>query len=243
MKKVKIFALVSAVIVAVLLYSFLNSVSKPVVIEIVKKSVVVANVNISPNISITSDMIKVIELPEESVHPLAVKDINEVVGTVASSEIIAGEQVLSSKLITPGEGNGTLAYKVESGMRAITVGVSNTTGLSNMIIPNDKVDIIGQYAVEVEVPGTNEKKTIDYITMLLENVKVLAVDNLITEQEKKDSENVYVSLTLEVTPLQAMEVSMTEYKGSLRAILRSPLDEDTTALPPLIIDKVIFKNK
>jgi hypothetical protein len=47
---------------------------------------------------------------------------------------------------------------------------------------------------------------------------------------------------LEVTPLEAMEVSMTEYKSSLRAILRSPLDEGTTSLPALTVDKVIFKN-
>lgn len=243
MKKVKIIALISAVVFSVLLYRFLNTVSEPVVVEVIKSNVVVAAVDIAPNIPITADMIKVIELPEESAHKLAVKDINEVVGKVTSSIIIQDEQVLSSKLITPGEGNGTLAYKIEEGMRAITVSVSNTTGLSNMIIPDNKVDIIGQYSVEADVPGEEDKKTVDYTIMLLENVKVLAVDNLMTEQDKDASEKVYVSLTLEVTPLQAMEVSMSEYKGSLRAILRSPLDEGTTALPALIIDKVIFKNK
>lgn len=243
MKKVKIIALISAVVFSILLYRFLNTVSEPVVVEVLKSKVVVATVDIAPNIPITAEMIKTIELPEESLHNFSVKDINEVVGKVTSSVIMQGEQVLSSKLITPGEGNGTLAYKLNPGMRAITVSVNNTTGLSNMIIPDNKVDIIGQYSVEVDVPGVEEKKNIDYTTMLLENVKVLAVDNLMTEQDKTASEQAYVSLTLEVTPLQAMEVTMTEYKGSLRAILRSPLDEGTTSLPALIIDKVIFKNK
>jgi pilus assembly protein CpaB len=134
-----------------------------------------------------------------------------------------------------------LAYKIEEGMRAITVAVSNTTGLSNMIIPDNRVDIIGLYSVEVEQPD-GDTKTIDYTTMLLENVRVLAVDDKMTEQDKAASEETYVTLTLEVTPLEAMEVSMTEYKSSLRAILRSPLDEGTTSLPALTVDKVIFKN-
>jgi pilus assembly protein CpaB len=241
MKKVRILALILAIITGVLLYRYLDSVSEPVVVEVVKGSVVVAASDIPANIPITTEMIKLTKVPEESIHNLAVKDINEVVGKVSSSVIIQGEQVLSSKLITPGEGNGTLAYKIEEGMRAITVAVSNTTGLSNMIIPDNRVDIIGLYSVEVEQPD-GEKKTIDYSTMLLENVRVLAVDDKMTEQDKTASEETYVTLTLEVTPLEAMEVSMTEYKSSLRAILRSPLDEGTTSLPALTVDKVIFKN-
>jgi pilus assembly protein CpaB len=242
MKKVKILALLSAIIVAVLLFNFLNSMSKPTNVEISKTGVLVAAVDIAPNIPITAEMVTVKEMPDESVHSQSVKDINEVLGKVSSSDIITGEQILSTKLITPGEGNGTLAYKVNAGMRAITIGVSNITGLSNMILPDNRVDIIGQYAVEMDQPN-GEKKTIDYTTMLLENVRVLAVDNKMTKQDKEASEEAYVSLTLEVTPLQAMEVSMSEYKGSLRAIMRSPLDNGTTSLPALTIDKVIFKNK
>jgi pilus assembly protein CpaB len=242
MKKVRILALILAIITGVLLYRYLDSVSEPVVVEIEKSNVVVAIADIPANIPITTEMIKLTQLPEESVHILAVKDINEVIGKVSSSVIIQGEQILSSKLITPGVGNGTLAYKINEGMRAITVGVNNLTGLSNMIIPDNRVDIVGMYSVEVEQPGGGETKTIDYTTMLLENVRVLAIDDKMTEQDKAASEEEYVSLTLEVTPLQAMEVSMTEYKGSLRAILRSPLDEGITSLPALTVDKVIFKN-
>jgi len=241
MKKVRILALILAIITGILLYRYLDTFSEPVAVEVLKTSVVVAAVDIPQDTPITTDMIRLTEIPEESAHNLAVKNINEAVGKVSSSVIIQGEQVLSSKLITPGEGNGTLAYKVNEGMRAITVSVTNTTGLSNMIIPDNRVDIIGLYSVEVE-EADGDTKTIDYTTMLLENIRVLAVDSLMTKEDKAASEEAYVTLTLEVTPLEAMEVSMTEYKSSLRAILRSPLDEGTTALPPLVIDKVIFKN-
>jgi len=243
MKKVRIIALILAIITGILLYRYLDMVSEPVVVDIIKTSVVVATVDIPKDTPITTDMIRLTQVPEESAHNLAVKDTNEVVGKVSSSVIIQGEQVLSTKLIAPGVGNGTLAYKITEGMRAITVAVSNTTGLSNMIIPDNRVDIIGLYSVEVDVTGEEEGETIDYTTMLLENVRVLAVDALMTEQDKLAAEQSYISVTLEVTPLEAMEVSMTDFKGSLRAILRSPLDEETTALPPLIIDEVIFKNQ
>lgn len=241
MKKVKILALVLAVITGFLLYNFLNSISKPVVTEVSKKTVVTAAADIFPDTLITSDMLKLKELPEESVHALAVNNIDEAVGKVADSIIIAGEQVLSSKLIEPGDGAGTLAYKVKTGMRAITVGVTNTTGLSNMIIPNNMVDIIGLYEIE-EKDANGDTKTVGYTNMLLENVKVLAVDSCLTAKDKESLQTPYVALTLEVTPLQAMEVSMTERNASLRAIIRSPLDEGINRLPALTMDKVIFKN-
>ena len=69
MKKVKIIALIVAVLFAVLLFKFLQSVSEPTIVEISKSEVVVAAVDIAPNIYITQDMVKMIELPDETVNP------------------------------------------------------------------------------------------------------------------------------------------------------------------------------
>ena len=102
------------------------------------------------------------------------------------------------------------------------------------------MDIISDYSVEVEYEN-GDTKTVDYTVMLLEKVKVLAVDGNMTAAAKAASEENYSSLTLQVTPRQAMEVSMTEYKGELRAVLRSPLDEETTSLPPLTLDRIIVR--
>ena len=84
MKKVRILALILAIITGVLLYRYLDSVSEPVVVEVVKGSVVVAASDIPANIPITTEMIKLTKVPEESIHNIAVKDINEVVGKVSS---------------------------------------------------------------------------------------------------------------------------------------------------------------
>ncbi len=241
MKKIKILAFISAVAAAFLLYNYLNKISEPVIIQVEKTNVVVASTDIFPNTLITEDMLTVKSIPVEAVHSQSISDKAEVLGNVSSSQIITGEQILSSKLITPGESadDGTLAYAIAPGMRAITVAVNYTEGLSNMIMPENMVDIISEYSIEVEVNG--DTKTIDYTVLLLQKVKVLAVDGNMTAAAKAATEENYSSLTLQVTPQQAMEVSMTEYNGQLRAVLRSPLDEGTTSLPPLTVDKIIFR--
>jgi|LSQX01.2.fsa_nt_gb pilus assembly protein CpaB len=242
MKKIKIIAFLSAVIAAYLLYNYLDKISEPVVIKVEKMNVVVAAADIFPNTEIIEDMLLVKELPVEAVHEQAISVKADALGNVSASQIIAGEQILSSKLITPGESanDGTLAYVIEPGMRAITVGVNYTKGLSNMIMPENMVDIISDYSIDVEYEN-GDTETVDYTVLLLQKVKVLAVDGNMTAASKAASEENYSSLTLQVTPRQAMEVSMTEYKGQLRAVLRSPLDEDTVSLPSLTIDKIIVR--
>lgn len=243
MKRVKILALLSAIIVALLLYNFLNNISEPIIIEVSKTEVITAAQNIPPNTPITNEMITVTKLPDEAVLSDSVKSKDNVLGKVSNSEIIAGEQILSARLITLGEGqdNGDLAYAIEPKMRAVTIGVNNITGISNMILPGNRVDIIAQYELEAQ-DSTGDKKKVDYTVMLLENIKVLAVADNLTKQEKLNSEEPYISLTVQVTPHQAMEISMSEYKGQLRAALRSPLDDGKTSLPALTIDEIIFKN-
>ena len=242
MKKIKILALLSAVSAAFLLYNYLNNISEPVIVQVEKKNVVVASTDIFPNTLITEDMLIVKSFPVEAVHSLSISEKEEALGNVSASQIIAGEQILSSKLITPGESadDGTLAYAIEPGMRAVTVAVNSTEGLSNMILPENMVDIISEYSIEIDLEN-GDTKTVDYTVLLLQKVKVLAVDDNMTAAAKAAAEENYSSLTLQVTPQQAMEVSMTEYKGQLRAILRSPLDEGTTSLPPITVDKIIFR--
>lgn len=243
MKKVKVFALISAVIAAVLLYNFLTTLSEPASAEVVKAGVITASVNIPPNTIITEDMVKITLLSVEAIHADVIKDTDFALGKVSSSEIMAGEQILSSKLISAegGNGNGTLAYEIQPGTRAITIGVGNLSGVAGMIKPKNTVDIIAQFQKKEPQPDGKEKD-IDYTTMLAENITVLAVDNVLSQNGKSTNEDgeTYTSVTLQVTPKQAMELSLSEYKGQLRIILRSPLDDNITSLPSITFDDVII---
>ncbi|MBP1924811.1 pilus assembly protein CpaB [Sedimentibacter acidaminivorans] len=243
MKKVKILALISAIIVAVLLYNFLTSISKPVNVEVTKTAVIIASIDIIPNTIITEDMLKTIDLPVEAVHADAIDETNLAIGKVSSSEIMIGEQILSTKLISVDgdSGNGTLAYEIKKGTRAITIGVGNLSGLSGMIKPKNTVDVIAQFE-KVDSQAEGDDKTKYYTTMLAENITVLAVDNVLSQDGKTLNEDgvAYTSVTLQVTPMQAMKISLSEYKGQLRLILRSPLDDGITSLPSILYDDIII---
>lgn len=236
MRKVKLIALIAALLTGLLLFFFLNSLSGTS--DGIKEEVVTASVLIPENTEITDDMIQVTEISKDALHGDAVTDKDQVVGKAASSEILAGEQILGGKLVSPGEsGYDTLAYAITPGMRAITVGVNETTGLSGMLKPRDHVDILAEF--EKELPGGGASAS---TVMITENTVVLAVDSVMSPQGKiagGETVSAYITITLEVTPKQAMDLSMTEYKGHLRAILRSPLDEKLTNLPAVTMDSVM----
>lgn len=226
MKRVKLIALLAAVVTALLIFVYLGagggSASEADV------SVVVAAVNIPANSKITQEMVATVEMPESVKIGGAITENSQVVGRMATEKIYAGEQIISQKLVAAGaENNDTLAYSIQPGMRAISLAVTDTTGVAGMIRPYDHVDIIADFEDPVEtMPGV-------FTTMVVENVTVLAVDSTMDKAgnlELKDGV-IYTTITLQVTPQQAMQLSMTEYMGHLRAILRSPLDTKITKTP------------
>ena len=244
MKKIKFLALVAAVIAAVLLYKFLNTLDEKASVEVVRTGVVTASVNIPPNTPITDDMVDIKQLPVEAAHAEAVVNEAAAIGKFSKYEIMAGEQVLYTKLISPegGGGDGTLAYEIKPGMRAISIGVGNLSGLVGMIRPHNTVDIIAQFQKTEKQPDGEEKIT-EYTTMIAENITVLAVDDVISQEGKAinvETGSAYTSVTLQVTVYQAMELNMSEHTGQLRLILRSPLDDAIVNPPSITFDDIII---
>ena len=237
MKKVKIIALVSAVATALLLFLFLSSLNQPV--EIAKTSVLTAAADIPANTLITAEMVKVSELPPEAVVSGAITDVKTIQGKISQEEIYSGEQILNANLISAGEsGSKTLAYAIKPGMRAITVPVDVTSGLANLITPGNHIDLIGEILTEKTVGGASQKKS--YTLMILENITVLAVDDVLAQEGKVNRDPpTYATITLQVTSEQAMKLSMAQFEGQLRAILRSPLDEKIITPKTLTLDDIL----
>lgn len=221
MKKVKILALITALLAAALMFVFLSSLNNQNEIE--RTGILVATEYIPADTLIIKSMVMLSELPKEAVLTDAISDSSFVVGKVAKSEIIAGEQILGSKLVTAGDADGsTLSYILKPGMRAITIAVDGVSGVGYMIEPGNHVDIIAQY---------NQKETA-FTQLIVQNVTVLAVDSSLSKEEKTPGEgSPYSTITLQVTPEQVLDLSFYEYTGHLGAALRSPLDEKMTNLP------------
>ncbi len=241
MKKVRILAIISAAVTGLLLFVFLSSLNRPTYTETM--TVFVAALNIQADTPITAAMIQMTELPLGAVVSGAITDQSKIIGKVSNAEIFAGEQIIGAKLVKTGEsGNETLAYAIKPGMRAITIAVDETSGLAYMIAPGNRVDIIGEFLITESNDTADSSAKVSHTTMILENINVLAVDNVLSKDGKISSDTpVYTTMTLEVTPKQAMELSEAQFEGQLRAILRSPIDTDETKQPSITLDDVMAR--
>ncbi len=132
-----------------------------------------------------------------------VKDGRRVVLTA----IERNEPVLRSKITAPGQ-RGSLSSILEEGKRAVTVRVDDVRGVAGFILPGDKVDI----ALIREASGQS------YSDLILQQVKVLAVDQLVNERTEQPT--VAKAVTLEVSAEEAQKVLLATNIGKLSLILR-----------------------
>lgn len=243
MKKIKVIALIAALVVAIGVYQFLKEIGKPQ--ETPRTEVVVAAMDIPENTQITSDMVVMQQVATEALLPGHITDMDSVIGMVMSSDVYAGEQIVYNRLVQVGaavDQSKTLAYKVDEGMRAVTISVGSASGLSYMLKPGNHVDLIMHYSYEEEEEpeekakaaaedGEEEPeetaepktKTVLASRILLQDVQVLAVGS----EMSKDGTLEYTTVTLQLTPEEALELSHAEWIGSIGVILRSALDTET----------------
>jgi pilus assembly protein CpaB len=124
------------------------------------------------------------------------------------------EPILRSKITGPGQ-RGSLSSLLQEGSRAVTVRVDDVRGVAGFILPGDFVDVVLIRAEE----GFRRDRD-NYSDILLQQVKVLAVDQLASERQEQPT--VAKAVTLEVTPEQAQKVLLATNIGKLSLILRQP---------------------
>ena len=125
-----------------------------------------------------------------------------------------GEPVLRSKVTGAGQ-RASLASQLEEGKRAVTVRVDEERGVAGFVLPGDYVDIL-MIADEIS------SKRQSYSDILLEHVKVLAIDQIASEAEEKPT--VARAVTLEVTKEQAQKILLASNVGKLSLILGRPIE-------------------
>ena len=125
-----------------------------------------------------------------------------------------GEPVLRSKVTGPGQ-RASLAAVLEDGKRAVTVRVDDVRGVAGFVLPGDFVDI-------VMIADELSSKHQSYSDILLEHVKVLAIDQLASEGEEKPK--VAQAVTLEVTKEQAQKILLATNIGKLSLLLGRPIE-------------------
>jgi pilus assembly protein CpaB len=138
---------------------------------------------------------------------------------ISLATIQQNEPILSSKITGPGE-RASLSTVLDKDKRAITIRVDDVRGVAGFILPNDRVDVV---LIRGATDGSGSRQS----DLLLQDVKVIAVDQIAAQQ--KDNPVVAKAVTLEVTPYEAQKISLATSIGSLSLILRKAGDANLVA--------------
>lgn len=132
----------------------------------------------------------------------------------AMEAIDPGEPVLSSKITGAGE-RATLSAALDEGMKAVSIRVNDVLGVAGFVRPSDRVDVLLTRLIRNPKSG-NEQTSVD---VLLQGVKVLAVDQ--TADERKDEPSIVKTVTFEVTTDEAQRLTLGANIGTLSLALRN----------------------
>jgi pilus assembly protein CpaB len=137
-------ALLLAVISMIFVGVYITTKEKVLEEELTKVQVVVAADDILPSTPIEETMVTTTFVPKRYLQPGAYSDPELVKGQIAETGIKKGAQILGTELSSYGRGRG-LAFKVPVGKRAVTIAISDVSGVANLIQPGNYVDIVGVF--------------------------------------------------------------------------------------------------
>ncbi len=147
----------------------------------------------------------------------------ELRGSTVRLQIFPGEPVREAKLI--GKGQSFMSAQLPAGMRAVATQIAADTAAGGFILPDDYVDVI----MIRQMDGEQKQYATETI---LRNIRVLAIDQTIQEDETGQKTKVGSTATLELTPEQAEILAVSQQMASrLSLVLRSLQDAQEVTGP------------
>jgi pilus assembly protein CpaB len=162
---------VIALVVFLLIYFTLTRLTaekpKPVAAKPTTAMIVVAQKDIAPRELIRPNMVKLKEVPSNAVPTGAVHRTTDIIGRPAKVGIIEGEVVTGQKLYASVQDAG-LSGRIPPDCRAVTVSISEVTGVAGFAKPGDYVDVM--------LVSSNVEPHKVVSEMVLQNVLLLAIN-------------------------------------------------------------------
>jgi len=159
--------------------------------------------------------------------------VEDFVGAVIRRGVAIGEPLQATAVVKPGE-RGFLAAVLKPGMRAISIGVGEVTGIAGMMLPGDRVDMLLTQTLPAEANSEASKQDRHATETVLENIRILAIDQTLDDIKGQPVSGKVA--TLEVTPKQAEMIAVIGEIGrvqfSLRSLAKDPA-EQTPAIASL----------
>lgn len=178
---------------------------------IASQTVVVAKQPLRFGTELTAAMLQEVPWPSDALPNGAFAKIHDIMAggrRVVLAAIEANEPVLSLKITGPGQ-RATLSALVKPGMKAVTIRVNDVEGVGGFVLPGDHVDVVLTRQIDKGSATTQ---------VVLQNTRVLAVDQTADERAQKAA--VAKSVTLEVDTVDAQKLWLASSVGSLSLLLR-----------------------
>jgi len=231
-------AVLVAVLVAMLVQVTLGGSDEPVeVADVPTTQILVASKDLRIGQELTPGTMRWQSWPQQSMFRGAIvrdgdQDADDALEGRLARTIAEGEPIMRSALLQQSKGN-LVAASLEPGQRALAIEVNASSMVGGFIGPGDFVDVMLTYRARIssddEDPNVRNFIALNldnYATeTILQNVKVLAVDQ--TAQPPKEDEKIRVgkTVTLAVTAEDAERLSLAGELGQLTLVLRAIGDD------------------
>jgi pilus assembly protein CpaB len=195
-------------------------------------SILVAAANLPAGTLLKPEHLKWQAWPQNAITPAffaqSQSKIEDFVGAVVRRGVVAGEPIQATAVVKPGE-RGFLAAVLKPGMRAISIGVGEVTGVAGLMLPGDRVDLLLTHALpnDNKNEGNNDQRHAS--ETVLENIRILAIDQTLDDIKGQPVSGKVA--TLEVTPKQAEMLAVVVELGRVQFSLRSLTKPETEETP------------
>jgi len=115
-------------------------------------------------------------IPRKYFPATAITDVARLRGQVAVAPLSAGVPVVAGAFVDPAAASESFAQRLDKGMQAVTLAVSDVEGVARLVVPGDHVNLM-LTTDQAAAPGAPAGKQ---TKMVLQNVEVLAIGNTTT---------------------------------------------------------------
>ena len=194
------------------------------------RSIVVAALPVRYGATMGQQHFREIPWPEGTTLPIgAYETIQSVLAEnpkrVALDAIEENEVVLRSKITGPGQ-RAILSSLLQANMTAVTIRVTDIAGVAGFVMPGDHVDVL----------VTRQADNKGHTDILLQNVRVLGVDQI--ADDKNDKPVVARAITLEAPIDAAQKLALANTVGTVSLALRKAGETQSAALRRLTSDEL-----